>query len=230
MRLREISELVRDVLEGDPEAFLAGEAHALIQDVQDVHTVYRPIANGRRNAKAMPWLTFSFEPFGGLIEPYRIYPGRFWALTRVQRQPSGLPELVTHVDRELASSSKAIEPNLYTSFSHSPKVQTIIEKEGKNPAMLRFFHRGALLGPDQIRLPTEACLDAIGMALPEGYVDDDVPGVVERDGERMLYLGELKFYNDFRTADRSRLRDFIFNNVATAIVARYAIEMVESDA
>ena len=55
MRLRDISDLVRDLMEGDVERFLDGNLpHALVQDVQDVQLVYRgehPSAVKTRTAK-----------------------------------------------------------------------------------------------------------------------------------------------------------------------------------
>ena len=227
MRLRDVSERVREIMETAPETlFGMGVVHALVQDIRDVQSVYRPIASIGRKAGVVPWLTFSFEPFGGLIEPFNIYPGRFWALQRVHRQPSGLPELVTHVTRELPSASQLIEPDLYMSFSNSPNVETIIKRIGKEPATLRFFHHGNLMLPDRTTLPAEYCLPGIESALPEGYVEDGIPGLVELDGERRLYLGELVFYNQFRTPDRAKLRNFLLNCVAVSVVLRYVREIV----
>ncbi|MEZ4434338.1 MAG: hypothetical protein R3F65_18190 [bacterium] len=227
MRLRDISERVREIIEVSPEA-LFGETtmHALVQDIQDVQTVYRPIASSGRKAQVVPWLSFSFEPFSGLIEPFNIYPGRFWGLQRIHRQPSGLPELVTHVARELPSASEPIEPDLYASFSHSPKVETVLKKAGKDPASLRFFHRGNLMLPDRTTLPAEMCLPGIESALPEGYIEDGIPGIVEMDDERLLYLGELIFYNQYRTPDRAKLRNFLLNCVAVSVVLRYVRDIV----
>ncbi len=227
MRLRDISELVRTTLENHGEALHSGASpHALVQDIQNVQTVYRPIASSGRKTGLVPWLSFNFEPFPGLIEPFKIYPGRFWAMQRVQRQPSGLPELVTHVERELPSASSPIVPDLYCSFSHSPKVETVVKKSGKDPASLRFYHRGNLMQADRETLPAELCLPGIGEALPEGFPDDDIPGLVELDGEPMLYLGELIFYNGFRTPDRGKLRTFTLNCVAASVVTRYVRDIV----
>ncbi len=227
MRLRDVSELIRNTIENQGEAMIAGDApHALVQDIQQVQTVYRPIASAGRKTGLVPWLSYNFEPFSGLIEPFKIYPGRFWAMQRVQRQPSGLPELVTHIERELPSASHPIVPDLYASFSHSPKVETVIKKTGKDPASLRFFHRGNLMEADRETLPADFCLPGIAEALPEGFPDDDIPGLVDLDGTQMLFLGELVFYNGFRTPDRLKLRTFCLNNVAVAIVARYVREIV----
>ncbi len=227
MKLRDISEMVREIIEVSPDTLLNTDvAHALVQDIQDVQTVYRPIAATGKKAALLPWLAFSFEPFSGLIEPFNVYPARFWAMQRIHRQPSGLPELVTHVDRELPSASQPIEPDLYASFSHSSKVETLIRKTGKDPASLRFFHRGNLMLPDRATLPAEYCLPGIAEALPEGYPEDGIPGLVDVDGESVLFLGELVFYNQYRTPDRARLRNFLLNCVAVSTVARYVRERV----
>ncbi len=228
MKLRDISEIVRDILDTHGETLFEGaEPHALVQDLREVQHVYRPIAAAGRKGGLVQWLAFNFEPFPGLIEPFKIYPGRFWAMQRIQRQPSGLPELVTHVERELPSASDPIQPDLYASFSHSPNVETIVRKTGKDPASLRFFHRGSLAQPSGEALPADFCLPGIAEALPEGFVEDDVPGLVELDDEQVLYLGELLFYNNFRTADRVKLRTFLLNNVAVAVVARYVRDIVK---
>ena len=52
------------------------------------------------------------------------------------------------------------------------------------------------------------------------------PGVVELDGQPLMYLGELMFYNQGRTPDRARLRTFVLNCVAVATVARYVRDVV----
>ncbi len=230
MRLRDISERVREIIEVSPETLFGKNVmHALVQDIQEVQSVYRPIASGGRKAGVVPWLSFSFEPFSGLIEPFNIYPGRFWALQRIHRQPSGLPELVTHVARELPSASDPIEPDLYASFSHSPKVETVLKKTGKDPASLRFFHSCNLILPDRTKLPAEFCLPGIESALPEGYIEDGIPGLVDLDEQRMLFLGELIFYNQFRTPDRAKLRNFLLNCVAVSVVLRYVREIVRKN-
>lgn len=227
MRLRDISEQVREAMETQSEALLGVEAaHALVQDIQDVQTIYRPIDAAGRKAGLVPWLTFSFEPFSGLIEPFNIYPGRFWAMQRIHRQPSGLPELVTHVERELPSASEPISPDLYASFSNSPKVQTVIRTLGKEPIRLQVFHKGNLMEADRTSLPAELCLPGLAEALPEGYPEDGVPGVVDLDGTPMMFLGELVFYNQGRTPDRGKLRNFLLNCVAVSVVARYVREIV----
>mgnify|MGYP007096624697 CR=1 FL=1 len=227
MKLRDVSEVVREIIEVSSETLLNTDvAHALVQEIQDVQTVYRPIAATGRKAALQPWLAFSFEPFSGLIEPFNIYPGRFWAMQRIHKQPSGLPELVTYVDRELPGASQPIEPDLYASFSHSDKVETIIRKSGKDPVSLRFYHRGNLMQPDRTTLPAEFCLPGIGEALPEGYPEDGIPGLVDLEGESVIFLGELVFYNHFRTPDRVRLRNFLLNCVAVSVVSRYVRDRV----
>jgi hypothetical protein len=227
MRLRDLSERIRDLIESEPEALVGPDsAHALIQDIRDVSMVYRPVQTTGKRSELLPWMSFSFAPFPGLIEPFNIYPGRFHAMLRVHRQPSGLPELVTHVMRDLPGASEPAAPDLYASFSHSPKVETIIKKNGKEPLGLRFFHRGGLMQADRTPLPAEFCLPGIAEALPEGYVDDDIPGMVDLDGEPAIFLGELVFYNQGRTADRRKLSTFLLNCVAVATVSRYVREMV----
>ena len=224
MRLREISDRLQEIMEADPEALIGGgDPHALVQEIHDVQSLYRPVASGRKKGGLVPWLTFSFEPFSGLIEPFNIYPGRFWAMQRIHKQSSGLPELVTHVTRDLPSASQPIAPDLYASFSHSPKVETIVKKDG---GTLRFFHRGNLIMPDRGTLPAERCLPGIGEALPEGYIEDGIPGLVDLDKTQLIYLGELEFYNQFRTPNRTKLRNFLLNCVSVSVVARYVRDVV----
>lgn len=226
MRLRDVSERVREVLEGDFEALFSEDgAHALIQDIKDIQSVYRPIGVGKKPA-LVPWLSFTFEPFSGLIEPFNIYPRRFTAMVRVHRQPSGLPELVVHICRSLSKSSEAVEPSLYLSFSNSSRISTRIEKLSKEPLRLRFFHTGALMMLDRRMLPVDACLEGFGETLPEGYPEDHIPGLVEREGEEQLYLGELAIYNKGQTVDRKLLRELVLNCVASGVVARYIREQI----
>jgi hypothetical protein len=227
MRLRDIAERVQEALELDPERlFGGGIAHALVQDIREVQVVYRPIEAAGKRSDLVPWASFSFEPFPGLIEPFNVYPGRYVAMQRIHRQPSGLPELVTYIDRELPNASAALAPQLYASFSTSNKVETVIRKEGTDPLTLRFYHRGSLIGSDREPLPAEYCLPGIGEALPEGFVDDGIPGLIELDGAPLLFLGTLRFYNQGRTADRPLLRNFLLNCVAAATAARYVRDMV----
>jgi hypothetical protein len=220
MRLRDISNLIRDLLEGDVDRFLDGSVpHALIQDVDEPQLVYRAVEGTSRKADLVPWLVYSYEPFSGLIEPFNIYPGRYWAMQRMHRQPSGLPELITHITRNVPGANTAIEPDLYASFSHSSRVESVIKKSGDSK--LQVYHRGGLMQVDRTTWPREDCLPGISEALPEGFVEDNIPGVVDLDGEPVVYLGELAFYNSFRTVDRARLRTFLFNCAAVATVARY---------
>ena len=227
MRLRDIADLVQEALEADPESLFGGQvAHALVQDIREVQTVYRPVDTVGKKNDLVPWATFSFEPFGGLIEPFNVYPGRYVAMQRIHKQPSGLPELVTFIDRELPGAGTPAAPQLYTSFSNSTKVETIIKKIAAEPLTMRLFHRGALMMPDRTVLPAEYCLPGFAESLPEGYIDDGIPGLVDIDGGQALFLGELRFYNQGRTPDRPRLRNFLLNCVATATVARYVRDLV----
>ncbi|MEZ4464468.1 MAG: hypothetical protein R3F60_05515 [bacterium] len=227
MRLRDISERIREVIETEPERFIGGQAnHALIQEIQDVQLVYRPVAGASRKEELLPWLAFTFEPFGGLLEPFGAYAGRFWALQRMHRQPSGLPELLTWVGRDLPSAAEAIAPDLFVSFSHSPKVESVIRKRSGEDDGLVFFHTGALMEPDRTCLPAEFCLPGIADALPEGFVEDGIPGLVDLDGQPLLFLGDLVFYNGFRTVDRIRLRSFLLNCAAVGLVTRYVRDIV----
>ena len=68
------------------------------------------------------------------------------------------------------------------SFSHSPNVETTIETVEKEPALLRFFHSGNVLETDRSILPREFCLPGIEQALPEGFIEDGIPGLI---GEEM---------------------------------------------
>ncbi|MGK0358343.1 MAG: hypothetical protein ACI9U2_000627 [Bradymonadia bacterium] len=220
MRLRDISDLIRDLIEGDAERFLDGNLpHALVQDVGDVQLVYRAVEGTSRKADLVPWLVYSFDPYAGLIDPFNVYPGRYWAMQRMHRQPSGLPELVTHVTRKLPSASEAIAPDLYMSFSHSSRVESIIKKGEESS--LTLFHRGGLMETDRSKLPRADCIAGISTALPEGFVEDNIPGVVDLDGDPVVFLGQLVFYNGFRTVDRAKLRTFLFNCTAVATAARY---------
>ncbi len=231
MRLRDISEQLREILEGTPETMFSEDAvHALVQDVQHVQSVYRPIVSGGRKDNLVPWLAFSFMPFRGLIESFNIYPSRFWGLVRMHKQPSGLPELVVHVARELPSASTLLSPDIVVSFSNSPRVDTQIDKVGREPAILRFFHSGALLDHQGKVLGPEYCLPGFGEALPAGDVEDGIPGVVAGgEGRQRLYLGDLVFYNGFKTVDRGRLAHFVMNCVAIGVVSRYVRDIVRKN-
>lgn len=225
MRLRDISNLIRDLVEADADRFLDGSVpHALVQDVQEPQLVYRSAESTGRKSDLVPWLTYSFEPFSGLIEPFNVYPGRYWAMQRIHRQPSGLPELVTHVTRRLPSANESVAPDLYASFSHSSRVESIIKK-GEESSLL-MFHRGGLMESDRSTLPRPDCIAGIAEALPEGFIEDNIPGIVDVDGEPAIYLGRLVFYNGFRTVDRVKLRTFLFNCTAVATAARYVRSQV----
>lgn len=228
MRLRDVSELVREPLENDPEAMLGSDpGHPLVQDVQSAQTLYRAIAPaGRREAPAA-WLSFSFAPYRGLIDPFNIYPGRFWGLVSMHKQPSGLPELAVHIAREQPSASQLITPDLYVQFSQSARIETEIVKEGREPAVLKFFHKGDLPDGTGGQLPGEYCLPGFAEGLPPGDVSDGLMGMVEVDGQQRVYLGDLTFYNQFRTVDRAKLRLFLLNCVSVGVVARYVRDIVK---
>ena len=51
--------------------------------------------------------------------------------------------------------------------------------------------------------------------------------MVEVGGATRVFLGELVFYNQFRTVDRAKLRTFVLNCVAAGVVARYVREIVK---
>ncbi|MEE2787839.1 MAG: hypothetical protein VX589_10900 [Myxococcota bacterium] len=227
MRLRDASNRVREVMEGSAESLVGADSvHALVQNIGDVQSLYRNVESVGKSGGLVGWLTFSFEPFGGLIEPFSIYPARFWALQRIHSQPSGLPELVTHVARELPQPVETLRPHLYTSFSHSPNVETTIEEVSKEPITLRFFHSGNVLETDRSRLSREFCLPGIEQALPEGFIEDGIPGLVGDGDAQRIFLGDLTFYNGGRTPDRSQLCNFLLNNVAVGLVLRYVRDIV----
>jgi hypothetical protein len=230
MRLRDISEQIRELLEGGTEALFSDEVqHALVQEIQDVQIVYRPIAPGGRKDNLVAWTAFSFMPYRGLIEPFNIYPSRFWVLLRMHKQPSGLPELVCHVARELPSASTLLSPDLVVSFSNSPRVETAIEKAGREPAILRFFHAGTLMDSQGNALAAQYCLPGFLEALSNGDVDDGIPGLVGEGESQRLYLGDLVFYNGYKTIDRGRLRHFLMNCVAVSVVARYVRDILRKN-
>jgi hypothetical protein len=77
MRLRDISEVLREQIENGPEALFHGDVpHALVQDIRSVQSIYRPVAPATRKEQVLPWLALEFMPFKGLIEPFNVYPGR----------------------------------------------------------------------------------------------------------------------------------------------------------
>jgi hypothetical protein len=227
MRLRDISELIGELVEDGPDAlFGSGPVHPLVEDIQEVQTLYRPVAPNPKKEVVLPWLTFGFQPYRGLLEPFSVYPGRLYAMVRMHKQPSGLPELVTHIRRDLPDSEHLVYPDLYTSFSNSPRVETKIKREGTDPARLRFFHTGGMMEADRTHLSPEFCIPGFQSALGEGSVEDQLPGVVDLDGTPTLYLGDLVFYNQFRTVDRPHLVQFILHNVAAAVVGHYVRDVV----
>lgn len=229
MRLRDVSERIRDVMEGLPDDLLSVlPAHPLIGRIDDVQSVYRPVESSGRSGGVLPWLCYSYEPFNGLIDPFNIYPGRFWALHRIHRQPSGLPELITHIARELPSASRPLAPTLYVSLSNSPKVETRIKK-GAVDGVLEVYHRCNLMRPDRTTWPAEFCLPGIEEALPEGDPEEGLPGLVQLNGKRALYIGDMALYNQFRTVDRTRLRRFLLNCAAVGTALRYVREIVRKN-
>lgn len=232
MRLRDISELARGFIENDPELlFGPGVIHPLVQEIRDPHHLYRSVAPASRKDTSHCWLTFSFEPYRGLLDPFQVYSGRQWAMLRMHRQSSGLPELLVHIGRELPSASTPIVPDLSVSFSHSPRVDTVVKKVGREPGILRFFHKGDLVEPNRDTLPAEFCIPGFQEALPDGDPEDGIPGVItDEHGISMIFLGDLVFYNQFRTADRNQLRSFLCNSVGVAVVARYVRDIVRKSA
>ena len=227
MRLRDLSNRVSEVMEGSGEALVGPETvHALVQNIDDVQTLYRNVESSGKSGGLVGWLTYSFEPFGGLIEPFSIYPARFWALQRIHKQPSGLPELITHVARDLPVPVDTLKPHVYMSFSHSPNVETSIETVEKEPAVLRFFHSGNVLETNRSVLPRDFCLPGVEQALPEGFIEDGIPGLVGEGDEQKIFMGDLVFYNQGRTPDRAKLSNFLLNNVAVGLVLRYVRDIV----
>ena len=78
-------------------------------------------------------------------------------------------------------------------------------------------------------LGAEYCLPGFNEALPQGDVDDGIPGLVAAEVGQRLYLGDLVFYNGFKTVDRGRLRHYLMNCVAVAIVSRYVRDIVRKN-
>ena len=172
MRLRDLSERVREVMDGSGETLVGADTvHALVQNIDDVQMLYRNVESAGKSGGLVGWLTYSFEPFGGLIEPFSIYPARFWALQRIHKQPSGLPELITHVARDLPVPVDTLKPHVYMSFSHSPNVETTIETVEKEPALLRFFHSGNVLETDRSILPRNVFSALTSSA--RGFIEDE---------------------------------------------------------
>jgi hypothetical protein len=227
-RLRDIADSVREQLAGAALANALGDSdHALIRDVKDVQVLHRPITTAARRVKSIPWLAYSFSPFEGLIEPFQIYPGRYWAFQQMHKQPSGLPELVTHISKEFPGASQSLAPHLFTGFSHSPNIETTVVEFSEEPLTLQFFESGALSRFDRTLLPSEFCLPGIAQALPQAYLEDDIPGMHGVGDELKLYLGSLIFYNQGRTVDRARLRQYLLNLTAVSVVLRYVRDAVD---
>ncbi len=227
VRLRDIAERVQEFLESPSEEFMAGDSeHPYISRVKDVQTVYRRLDSPVHRGQVLPWLMCSFEPSNALLEPFNIYPARYWALLRVHRQTSGLPELVTHIGPDVPSAEVLLTPHLYTSFSHSKNTETsidVLEEDGE--FKLSFFHSGNLMRTDRTTMSAEYCLPGICEALQAGNLDDCSPGPLP-DRDYPLYLGDLVFYNGGRTPDRKQIRRFVLNNITTAVVTRYVRDIV----
>lgn len=227
MRLRDIADRLESLIEGTAEPLLNdGVLHALIQEIRDVHMLYRPIQATGRKEQSYAWLTFSFEPFIGLIEPFNVHPGRMWSLVRMHRLPSGLPELAVSIVRDIPGTSTPVEPDLYVAFSQSPRVESVIQKVSGDADGLRLFHRGGLTDGDGGTLDRELCLPGFEVALPFGDVEDNIPGLITEGEKQMLYVGDLLFYNNYRTPDRVKVRNFVLNATAVAVVSRYVRDMV----
>jgi hypothetical protein len=226
-RLRSIADSVREQLAGAalPET-IGVTNHTLIEDIRDIQILHRPIVTAAKRRKSIPWFAYSFRANEDLISPFQVYPGRYWAFQQVHKQPSGLPELVTHISKEFPSASECLEPHFYVGFSHSPNIETTVDTVGLDPLHLQFFHSGSLRLADGIVLPGDYCLPRMRHALPTALVDEDVPGINGVGDARALYLGSLVFYNHGRTADKARLRRFLLNNTATALVSRYVRDAV----
>ena len=219
-KLRELAGTVRDCMAATGELSFDGVEHGLTQNLRDVQILYRPIRTGGKNYKAIPWLAYRFTPFLGLIEPFNIYPGEYWAFQQIHKQPSGLPELVTVVSKEFPSASHLLTPHLYAGFSNSPNIENDVITMSEDPLTLRFRHSCNLMRHDRSTLPRAACLPGIELALSQGFPEDGIPGLVEGSADMPLFLGDLVFYNQGRTVDRGRLGHFLLNNAAVAFVFR----------
>tara|TARA_B100001093_G_scaffold489983_1_gene528636 strand:- start:422 stop:1132 length:711 start_codon:yes stop_codon:yes gene_type:complete len=225
--LREIASSVREQLANKALAErLICTPHALIKDIKDVQTLHRPVITAAKRQKSIPWLAYSFTPFEGLIEPFQIYPGRYWAFQQMHKQPSGLPELITHISKEFPSASQALAPHHYVGFSNSKNIETSIKITSKEPLKLSFYHSGNLEKSDRTLLPADYCLEGLGLALSQADTADDIPGLHGEQNERSIYVGSLVFYNLGRTPNRSQLSHFLLNNAAISVVLRYVRDAV----
>lgn len=221
MRLREVGERLGEVMEGAWDEIMSEEPiNGLIESPRPLAVTYRAATTGAKTAGSVAWHAVEFMPNSRLIDPFRLYPSRFVALQRIHRQSSGILELATHISSELPGPNDVVEPHFYTAFSSSKNVETRIEAEKDNQDSFQFWHTGAIaLGEDV--LPSEFCLPGFESALPGVELGDAAPGVLHRKGDAYgLNIGDLRFYNQGRTADRKRVANFLANNIAIAMVAR----------
>lgn len=227
MQLRDTADIVKATLELDLGSWFGDTAvHALVQNVRDVQSVFRPVQTTSKKQSLEPWVCFSFEPYRGIVEPFNVNPGSLYAMLRVHKQPTGVRELIVHVDRDIPTADEPIIPQFYISFSRSEKVSTILRKEGDDPFTMRIFHTMELLNVDRSKLPLELCLPGFQDTFPEGYVEDGIPGIVDLEGAQRLYVGSLQFFNQGRTLDRVSLVNCLLNAVALATAARYIRNLV----
>ena len=139
----------------------------------------------------------------------------------MHKQASGLPELITHISKEFPGASQALRPHLYVGFSRSENIETRLTIEDKEPLGLGFFHTGRLENADRSLLPKSQCLQGAELGLGIGSIQDNIPGLLNSNGDSQLYLGHLTFYNQGRTPNRGQLCNFLLNNTAVAVVLRY---------
>lgn len=221
MRLREVGERLGELLEGAWDEIMSEEAtNGLIESPKVLPASYRAATTGAKTAGSVAWQTVEFQPHASLIDPFRLYPSRFVALQRVHRQSSGILELATHISSELPGPNDVVQPHFYTSFSSSKNVETRIQEDKDSSDAFRFWHTGAILTGTDL-LPSEFCLPGFESALAAVPLGDAMPGVIAENGEpKGLNVGSLRFYNQGRTPDRQRVSEFLFNNIALAMVAR----------
>ena len=194
--LRDIARSVYDQLaNASMEEALARTEHGLIHRIADVQTLHRPVIGAAKKHKSIPWLAYSFQPFDGLIEPFQIYPGRYWVFQQMHKQASGLPELITHISKEFPGASQALRPHLYIGFSRSENIETRLTIDDGDPLALGFFHTGRLEKADRSLFPKEECLKGAELGLGTASVDDGIPGLIDSADDPQLYLGHLTFYN-----------------------------------
>ncbi|MGC6417732.1 MAG: hypothetical protein ACON3Z_11485 [Bradymonadia bacterium] len=225
--LRDIARSVYDQLASASIAeALAQTEHGLIHRVSDVQTLHRPVIGAAKRHKSIPWLAYSFQPFDGLIEPFQIYPGRYWVFQQMHKQASGLPELITHISKEFPGASQALRPHLYIGFSRSENIETKLTIDDGDPLAIGFYHSGRLEKNDRSLLPKEQCLQGAELGLGMASIEDNIPGLLKTDDDCQLYLGHLTFYNQGRTPNRGQLCNFLLNNAAVAVVLRYVRDAI----